>query len=132
MHVDGQEPYAGSPGTSRFGEMQADEPRSFVELGASIQTFRGVWNFTWWNVRVLCTLRLWLTRRISHRRTNDPTVPICGLSRRPASGFSFRPARSDEGSRGEEGHTACQEPWAADNDRIHWVMQHIGAMLANP
>jgi hypothetical protein len=94
--------------------------------------FRGGWNFTWWYERVLCTLRLWLTRRISHRWTNHPTVSICGLSRRPASGFSFRPARSDEGSRGEEGHTACQEPWAADNDRIHWVMQHIGAMLANP
>jgi hypothetical protein len=33
------------------------------------------------------------------------TVP--GSGRRRASGLSLRPARSDEGSHGEEDHTAC-------------------------
>jgi hypothetical protein len=49
-----------------------------------------------------------------------------------ALGLSFRSVRSDEGSHGEEDHTACQEPGAGDNYRIHRLMHQISAMPADP
>ena len=69
---------------------------------------------------------------MTHRRSLKVPAGVPSGRSCPASGFSLRPAPSDERPHGEEDHAACEEPWSGDNDRIHRLMHDICGMRADP